>query len=355
MSARAHDPAKSGPSRRLLALAVNLGAALIGLAGWAFWWADQREKAVPPVLQGDAASGFYEPVDDVGYLPQANRRVTARRIDKDRVIYDVVYSIGPHGFRLVPGGVATNPEACVLLLGDSNTFGEGLADGDTYAARLAARGGGRWTVHNFGVPGWAPHEALAGLQSGRFQRAAGCTPTHTIFFLINDHYRRIAGYAPWESHTPRYRLAADGRPVRDGNFDSDGPPVLQPPEDSQTWWQMLTTWNGWRRLAGASNQPSAAQAALMRGLMLEIARMQTAAAPGGRFDVLFWTDEDGEAVDGLAEALRRAGAGVHPVERIIPGYRAHWRDHLFSENDRHPTVATNDRIAAYVAREIMTR
>ena len=287
--------------------------------------------------------------DDVGYVPRPDRRLTARRVYQGRITYNVIYTIGPNGFRLVPGSAPRPVDGCILLMGDSITFGQGVEDRETYASRLAELGERRWQVHNFGIPGWAPHQALAGLQSGRFQKAAGCTPTRVVFFFITDHYRRVAGYAPWEIHTPRYRVGADGRPVRAGNFDSDGPPALAPPDSGRS----LLTANGWRRLVGLAPLPSPPQAGLMQALMLEIARTVKEIAPAARFDVVLWTEEDDVVLDALAAALTGAGVRLHPVERILPDYRKRWADYLLPDGDRHPTAATHARIAGYLAREIV--
>ncbi len=235
------------------------------------------------------------------------------------------------------------------MFGDSNTFGEGVSDADTYPAQLARRGGGQWGVYNFGVSGWAAHEMLAGLQSGRFRKSLACAPTQAVFFLICDHFRRIVGHAPWELHTPRYRLGADGRPVRAGNFDSDGPPVTSPPaEDSSLW-----TVRGWQRLLAGQTPETPEEVALMAALLVESARAVRDMAPQARFDVIYWTDADDALLDELAHTLRSAGIGVHPVETIVPGYRRHWRDYLLSGVDRHPTAATHGRIADYIARHIV--
>ena len=107
---------------------------------------------------------------------------------------------------------------CVLLFGDSFTFGAGVSDEETYAAQIVMQSGGR-VRPEFRRVGWGPHQFLAGLQSGRFQRAVRCKPTDAVFLMIPSLIWRANGVTnPWDTNGPRYRLDADGRPARTANL-----------------------------------------------------------------------------------------------------------------------------------------
>ena len=84
-------------------------------------------------------------------------------------------------------------KSCVLLFGDSFTFGTGVGDEETYAAQIVTLSGRKVAVHNLRVGGWGPHQLLAGLQSGRFQNAVRCKPSHAVFLMIPSHIWRVAG------------------------------------------------------------------------------------------------------------------------------------------------------------------
>jgi hypothetical protein len=307
------------PSRRtMLAVGVNAGAALAGVAAWDVW---RRTRPAAPKthVEGTVTQGFYRRVDDVGRLPQPNRTVTARRVSEGRAVYDVVYTTDAHGFRAMPPPDA-QPQASVLLFGDSNTFGEGVNDNEAYPWQLAERSGGRIEAHNFGVPGWGPHQMLAGLQSGRFARSLQRPPTHAVFLLIDDHVVRAAGEAPWDVHGPRFRLV-DGRAVRDGNFDSDGPrPTLDRAE----------------------------KIALTVAILVEAAR-EIGSLPR---HLLYWND-DTALLDSIARPLTEAGWVLHTGDDFLPGYRRRWEDYVLSEVDWHPNAAAHRAIADYVARRIV--
>src|SRR5580700_8399138 len=166
-----------------LAVIVNLGAAVVAALAFGAWQRSQAPQSAANVPGKGGGGAFYELVDDVGYVPRANARMTRAEAEGRRTIDDVVYTIGPDHFRVVPKAIE-NADACVLLFGDSFTFGVGVSDEETYAAQIAMQSGGRVATQNFAVGGWGPHQFLAGLQSGRFQRAVRCRPADAVFLMV---------------------------------------------------------------------------------------------------------------------------------------------------------------------------
>jgi hypothetical protein len=205
-----------------VAIAVNLAAAIGAALLFGAWKRAHSPHVNVPFQDG---GGFYELADDVGYIPRANVRKEVREQAPDgRTIFDTVYTTGPDHFRIVPSA-APNPEACVLLFGDSFTFGFGVADQETSAAQLVKRSKGTVAAHNFAVSGWGPHQFLAGLQSGRFPKAVRCDkPTDAVYLMIPSHIWRAVGVvSPWGTNGPRYRLDASGKPVRAGTLGDPDP------------------------------------------------------------------------------------------------------------------------------------
>jgi len=72
--------------------------------------------------------------------------------------YDVVYDIDAAGFRVDPQAGKTGPR--VAVLGDSFTFGLGVANDETFVSRLNAGSGGRRQYLNLGVPGYSTDQEL---------------------------------------------------------------------------------------------------------------------------------------------------------------------------------------------------
>lgn len=320
-----------------LAVAVNLAAAIGAALAFGAW---KRSSSPHVNVAFQDAGGFYELADDVGYVPRADVRKEYRAEVDGQALFDVVYTTGPDHFRIVPEAVAP-PEACVLMFGDSFTFGYGLNDGETAAAQIVQRSGHRVAVHNFAVPGWGPHQFLAGLQSGRFPRAVRCTPTDAVYLMIPSHIWRASGVvSPWGNNGPRYRLDAGGRPVRVGTLGDPDP----------------FNWRPWIGLNATSREDASRLAkALLVAAKSELERLY----PGIRlhlisYRVASWSDDDFTPEDMVAfeYALHRAGLTPLPLEAVIPRYRFAQRDYILGPGDYHPNARAHRLLADFVLRDI---
>jgi hypothetical protein len=320
-----------------LAIVVNLGAAVVAALAFGAWRSQSSEASAKAASPGGR---FYEVADDVGYIPKANAEMAARSETDGRVIYDVTYNTGPDRFRVVPQA-AQDPEACVLVFGDSFTFGVGVGNEETYAAQIVKLSDRRVAVHNFGVSGWGPHQFLAGLQSGRFQRAVRCKPTDAVFLMIPSLIWRTVGMTNhWDSKGPRYRLGADGRPARDGTFSDDDP----------------YNWRRWIGLTPVSSREATERTvAVIAEAMDELKRHY----PGIRthfisYRVASWVDTDlsDEDLKLFEYRLHQRGINPIPLEGIIPRFRFEARDYILSDADTHPNARAHRRIAEFILREM---
>lgn len=320
-----------------LIMTINLVAVVVAVLAFGAW--KRYETAQTPVspmrMEGTGAAGFFDQnVDDVGFIAEAGRHVTSRKLLGDRVIYDVVYTTGPDHFRVVPA-VDEKPSRCVLLFGDSFTFGEGVNDDETSAAQIVKRSEGRVAAKNLGISGWGPHQFLAGLQSGRFQRAITCTPTDAFYLMIPTHIARAAGSSPWDSHGPLFLLGADGRPVRHGNFDTDSGFSL-------------------RRLVGLNRLTDGEEADLTAAILVEGARELKAKYPGIQFRVILWnTDREFplEVLDRATRGMVKGGVEVHSMEKVIPHFAESWPQYVIPL-EGHPNPRADERIADFIIRSV---
>jgi hypothetical protein len=331
------EPRWKASSRRWgLAIVVNVAAALAAALAFGAWQRAQAPARAAVVSQ----AGDFELVDDVGYLPKANSQLRGGPIVNRQRIYDVSYTIGPDHFRVVPKANDT-ADACVLLFGDSFTFGEGVKDDETFAAQIVALSGGRVAARNLAMTGWGPHQFLAGLQSGRFQQAVHCKPTDAFFLMIPELVWRVSGFTnPWDTNGPRYQLDAGGRPVRVGTL---GDP------DPYNW----RRWIGLRPVSKGTAKHLAI--ALIAEAMAELKRLY----PDIRthlilYRVASWTDVD-FTVDELVQLeyeLQQARLTPIPLEAIIPNYRFATQDYVLHPTDTHPNARAHRRIAQFILREI---
>lgn len=319
-----------------LVLAVNLGAVAVAVVAFGLW--QQSQSLGMPAGTGHP-KGFYELTDDVGYIPKANAEMTDRSEANGRVIYSVTYNSGPDHFRVVPA--APQAEACVLLFGDSFTFGTGVGNDETFAAQIVKQSGGKVAAHNFGIAGWGPHQFLAGLQSGRFQRAAQCKVTDAVFLMIPSLIWRTAGVTnPWDTNGPRFHVTQDGRPMRNGKLGADA-----------------YNWRRWLGLNAVSEDDAAWLAtAVIVEAMAELRRDY----PGIKthfisYRVPSWTDTDlspGYLARFEDNLQQQAGIIPLPLDAIIPKFRFMTDQYTLAPNDSHPNARAHRLIAAFILREM---
>jgi hypothetical protein len=192
----------------LVVLGISLGLSLLA-AEWFFrpGHTAQRARAldifVPDAELGHAGKPKARGVEVFSYPDQSRR--------------EAHYSLDAEGFRVVPG--ARPSGKCLLLMGDSISFGLGVEDEET-AAAILQRKLLSWRVVNLSLIGWGAHQALRILESHReAPELQGCVQLRSYFFSQIDHVRRAAGRAIYDLAGPKYILR-DGKLSHAGTFHS---------------------------------------------------------------------------------------------------------------------------------------
>lgn len=149
---------------------------------------------------------------------------TAKKVASNGdILYDTIFTIGPDGFRVTPQYDAKQSHR-INFLGDSFTFGEGVADNQTmayYVGDLVNKQGrsklNPLQVKNYGIHGWGIHQSLAILQSNLDSRA-------NIDFVLTApwHASRVACADFFTLGSPKYKLEDSGLVKRDGYCRSFG-------------------------------------------------------------------------------------------------------------------------------------
>lgn len=314
-----------------LPVVVNLGAAVVAALAFGAWKQSQTPTIVP------SSHSWYELVEDVGFVPKANSKLKMRSGIDGR---DVIYTVGPDHFRVLPEAISP-ADACVLAFGDSFSFGDGVADDETFSAQIVKQSGHRVAVHNLAMSGWGPHQFLAGIQSGRFQRAVRCSPTDAVFLMIPNLIWRANGVSnSWDTKGPRYRLGVGGRPIRDGALGDPDP-------------------YNWRRWIGLTAVSRGHAMELALAIIVEATNELKRLYPGIRmhfisYRVASWGDEGltREDMFGFEYDLQQAGITPLPLEGAIPRYRFAMQDYVVSSSDLHPNARAHHLIAEFILREI---
>lgn len=170
------------------------------------------------------------PYPGVGYRPKVMASKTRHRSEANgTLIYDVVYSTLPSGWRVTP----QHPEAtaAVALFGCSFTWGDGLEDRETFAWKLGELLGPGYQVYNFAFSGYGSQHMAALIESGVLDDVVPRhARVHVLFTTMDHHPQRSAGYSMWDPYGPWYVLE-DGRATRKGVF-ADSLPVWLPFTDA---------------------------------------------------------------------------------------------------------------------------
>jgi hypothetical protein len=149
---------------------------------------------------------------------------TAKKVASNGdVLYDTIFTIGPDGFRVTPK-YGEKQSHRINFLGDSFTFGEGVADNQTmayYVGDLVNKQGvsklNPLQVKNYGIHGWGIHQSLAILQSKLDSQA-------NVDFVLTApwHASRAACADFFTLGSPKYKLEESGLVKRDGYCRSFG-------------------------------------------------------------------------------------------------------------------------------------
>lgn len=156
----------------------------------------------------------------LGYRPvRKESKIASVKMRGDEVVYNVIYSLLPSGWRITP----QNPAAteAVIFFGCSCTFGEGLNDADSFPYKVGEELGSRYQVFNFAFHGYGSHQMLAMIDHGFLDDIAKkYKKIHVFFTTIGGHEQRSAGKAFWDKDGPCYQVE-DGKVVYKGTFNQN--------------------------------------------------------------------------------------------------------------------------------------
>lgn len=330
--------------RRKRAVVFNLAWLFVLIGGTEIiLWAAAPDTG--RVIPGNFQKAYSGPHDVLGYAPIADHAGRARRVLDGETIYDVQYTIGPHGWRVMPPVGDPPPEAAVLCFGCSFMFGEGMPDDAAMAWVLGEQLADSHRVWNFAFQGWGPHQMLAALASSIVADTIEGRPTHAFFLTSAGHAARAAGRRRWDTRGPRYAVQPGGGVTQVGTF-ADLP--------QETYWERR-----WRKFRDKSwlvrtlrGQPW--QGALPEDIDLWVGITRQAAGqiettwPGSRLHVLLW-DTSPEADAAYARRLREAGVTVHRMSAVLEGLDEDWSRWALDPYDPHPSREAHAKVAAFMA------
>lgn len=209
-----------------VAAAVGLLVAMGGVEAWLGWWTDGMPgPSVAPTLGtlrgASTMDGLWDPTLQVD--PELGWTLAQGAHPAPDPTWGADATVGRWANRLT--GADDRPEAAhrVAIFGDSFVFGFGVADGDTFAARLAARLGEDWQITNHGVPGYGDDQVALALD--RWMPVL--EPDVVIVgHTADDGWRNGVGW----SYAPKRRSR-----VEDGIWRVSPGPLLPPAQARDAW------------------------------------------------------------------------------------------------------------------------
>lgn len=220
--------------RNVLITLISIAATLALVENALGWMQDWQKKAGNgPFAYFDSAQTYNTPaywqLGPFGLQPKQGRFTAIKMAAPGKPVYDVIFTIGPDGFRVTPqfgyaADIDSRPSKVlqrVNFFGDSFTFGEGVQDDQTMPFYFGGLQNSNPTpsllVKNYGIHGWGMHQALAIIQSPVDTKA-------NLQFALTApwHASRSACADSFSLGSPKYKLLSSGLVERDGYCRSFG-------------------------------------------------------------------------------------------------------------------------------------
>lgn len=204
----------------LVSVAIGLGLIELGVRAstwtWLFAWPNYVLDARRVLAQTDNGRSVHD--ERLGYRPRPGHTAPGITID-------------PEGLRTT-GAAPAGDKAPILAVGDSFTFGEEVADGESWPAYLQRITGRR--VLNGGVSGYGFDQIVLRAEqlASRDTMAPHDKPSDIVVAFIADDIRRTEMRRLWSADKPWFVMV-------DGKLELRGVPVppRADPQSTLSFWQ----------------------------------------------------------------------------------------------------------------------
>jgi len=354
------------------ALWLNLAVVAFMLGGVEFYFYDVYFSEEPlretEYSENEAGLGNADIVDlfgadkFLGWAPTKGKSFVERVRFDNKLLYQVKYTIDQHGLRMAPPPLRTpkRESDCLLFLGDSFTFGEGVRDEETMPYRVGEKIDRRYQVYNFGFLGYGPHQMLAQLQQGLVDAAIECKPAIAIYQAIPGHVSRAAGLEAWDQLGPKYAPEKGGSVVWKGRFNEETPHDFlgrlrvfhrNIPNEAKHYLEKSALYKGLLFMHRPVNDDDID---LFLRIVDQSRRIVETRYTGATFHVVFWDFTGDNPVEfKIIEGLKQKGIPIHLISTILPNYRGHEERFKIHPADGHPNPLAHDLLADYIVKAII--
>jgi hypothetical protein len=286
----------------------------------------------------------------LGYAPLPDTRPRHIKYYKDKLCFDVVYTINSDGLRISPPYQPGKTIGSILFFGDSFMFGEGVKDEETLAYRTGIRTGGKYHIYNFGYRGYGTHQMLSAIEHGMVEHIVKEPPKFVIYEANFYQIGRAAGMrvVEWDTHGPKYTLKENGEVAYDGHFNKKKLAFAEYLKTCKTLNNIVLRHRGY----------SKKQVDLFIALVDKSRNLLETHYPGCEFHVILWDNPKQGNNAEVIERFKKIGIRLHLIRDIYKQYRSilHFKkSQLIIKYDRHPSPLAHDIISDYVVNKIIHR
>ncbi len=321
--------------------------------GWLKWPEKAAPAAAAPLTpveakknRADISTDYFLDDWQLGYRPKANTAFTYTYYNEGEFEFKNSFFIDACGHRNIPDHrPADHAENVALFFGDSQTFGIGVNNEETFPAQLEKLSGGKTYTMNFAFQAYGTQHALRILEKKiGFECAENLPPSLAVFTTNLLHVDWVNGQSEWVGG-PRYELEPGGGVYYAGLFQNLlWTKMKRRLENSAALRAFMRTVNSRQRGVASLEQNLKLYLAILKQTRFLIENKYQ-----GKFLLLYWNGmlpkrlpED----EKVLAALREAGFPVVALTEIIPDFYINRKKYVHSEG--HGTPLTHRLLAEYL-------
>ncbi len=293
-----------------------------------------------------------QPHPVLGFRPAPDSTAVADATFNGQPIYHQTYHIDSEGSRVTPKAPAGAD--LYLFLGDSFMFGQGIADNETLPWLFATANDGKIRTLNLSAPGNAPNHLVRAFEAGLLDRYVGQPVKAVIVWIIPAQLARTTGDGSWLGSSPRYELV-DGKLVHTGSFTEYR--LSHPLDGAKYYLGELFPFIG----AIGEKQRQEQQLKLFVVMMARLQQYAREKFNAPLVVIYSWPDERSTGRHGDSEIdqselvkvitqLRKLGIELIRVDDVTSDQPT---EKLMIPHDGHPTIVTNERVAAELKKRLI--
>ena len=308
-------------------------------------WINKKEFRHAPVVETQHAQGTRMKDPILGHRRAPNYSKKSTKTIDGQTSYSVTYTTDDSGYRITPEPVSPEDDTCLVFLGCSFTFGDGVDDQDSMPWQVASISNRK--SFNLGVSGYGPHQMLAAVEFDLLPDLQDCSRKVAIYQAIEDLVSLAAGVGSLGRTGPRYVISDTGQVVYTGQFDE-----FSREKNSNTVWARLFGKSYiYREYFVDRMWVGDAEVELYLAIVAQAKARLKQKFPGLKFIVLYWDNSTRSHAVALDERLPQIADEYIRVSDIIPDIETNKADWLLYL-DPHPNAKAHKALAEHLAKRV---